>query len=114
LVSRPSNLLECRAAVVLALTNPKAAFDGGRTAQNIMVAAWSLGIGSCPNTPTDETALKKTLEMPEEMSVPTILSLGYPALGEPRPARKADPSRVLARINRLPLKDLLSREAFRD
>lgn len=111
-VSRPSNLVECPAAIVVALTNPRAVFDGGRTAQNMMLAAWDLGIGSCPNTPMEEAALKKTLGLSEEMSVPTVLSIGYPAPGEPRPRRKADPAQVLARINRLPLQELVHRERF--
>ncbi len=110
LVSRPANLAECAAAVVLALTNPRAQFDAGRTAQNMMLAAWSLGIGSCPNTPANESAMKALLGVPEEMSVPTILSLGYPARGEPRPRADANPEGLLARINRLPLADVVRRE----
>ncbi len=112
-VSRPSNVLECSAAVVVALNSGRAAFDAGRAAQNMMVAAWTLGIGSCPNTPMDEAALKKTLGMPEGLSVPTVLSFGYPAAGEPRPRATADPTRVLARINRLPFADLVHRETYR-
>ncbi len=112
-VSRPSNVIECAAAVVVALTNPRAAFDAGRAAQNMMLAAWTLGIGSCPNTPMDEATLKKTLGLPEEMSIPTVLSFGYPAAGEPRPRQKADAARVLARINRLSLGDIVHREAYR-
>ncbi len=111
-VSRPSNLVECAAAIVVALTNPRAAFDAGRTAQNMMLAAWDLGIGSCPNTPMEEAGLKKVLGLSEEMAVPTVLSLGYPAHGEPRPRQKADPAEVLARITRLPLQDLVHRETY--
>ena len=51
----------------------------------MMLAAWNLGIGSCPNTPANESAVKALIGLSEEMSVPTILSLGYPARGEPRP-----------------------------
>lgn len=113
LVSRPANLAECPAAIVIVLTNPRAAFDGGRAAQNMMLAAWTLGIGTCPNTPSDDAALKAALGLPAEIAVPTILSLGYPAEGERRPGRKADPTGVLARINRLPLADLVHRETYR-
>jgi nitroreductase len=111
-VSRPSNLTGCAAAIVVALTNARSAFDGGRTAQNMMLAAWTLGIGTCPNTAMDETGVKKLLRLPEEVAVPTILSLGYPAPGERRPRPKADPARVLARINRFPLADLVHRETY--
>src|SRR3970040_1755174 len=78
LVSRPANLAECAAAVVLALTNPRAEFDAGRTAQNMMLAAWSLGIGSCPNTPSNEAAMRERLEIPAEMSISKVLFPRYP------------------------------------
>jgi nitroreductase len=111
-VSRPSNVADCAAAIVVVLTNVRAAFDGGRTAQNMMLAAWDLGIGSCPNTPTDDAALRRVLALPDDAAVPTILSMGYPAPGERRPRPGANPDGVLARINRLPLSDLVSRDTF--
>src|SRR4030095_1911824 len=38
-----------RAAVVIVLVQTRAhAFDAGRCAQNLMLAAWNDGIGSCP------------------------------------------------------------------
>lgn len=113
LVSRPANVERCAAAIVIAMLNPRGAFDAGRAAQNIMIAAWTLGIGTCPNTPADEPALKRLLRLPDDAIVPTVLSAGYPAPGEPRPRWKADAVNVLARINRLPLADLVHREAFR-
>ena len=111
-VSRPANLADCAGAIVLALSNPRALFDAGRTAQNMMLAAWNLGIGSCPNTPMNEPTMKTQLGLPEEMSVPTILSPGYPARGEPRPRANANPTGLLTRVNRLPLADLLHRETY--
>ncbi|MGH8245413.1 MAG: nitroreductase family protein, partial [Gammaproteobacteria bacterium] len=72
LVSRPANVAEAPAAIVVAISSPRAAFDAGRTAQNMMLAAWTLGIGTCPNTPADEAALKTTLGLPAEMAVPTV------------------------------------------
>jgi nitroreductase/type II secretory pathway pseudopilin PulG len=113
LVSRPTNVERCAAAIVVAMLNPRAAFDAGRAAQNLMIAAWTLGVGTCPNTPADEAALKRLLGLPDDAIVPTVLSAGYPAPGEPRPRPKADAAGVLGRINRLPLADLVSREVFR-
>ncbi len=111
-VSRPPNVENCAAAIVVVLTNPRGEFDAGRTAQNMMVAAWDLGIGSCPNTPMDAAGLKERLKIPAEMSVPTVLSLGYPAPGEPHPRAQADPAGTLARINRLALRELVYREKY--
>lgn len=112
-MSRPANVSGCVAAIVVVVANARAAFDGGRTAQNMMLAAWRLGVGTCPNTPIDEAALKTALGLPEEMAVPTVLSLGYPAPGERRPLRRADPAGVLKRINRLALAELVHREKYR-
>lgn len=111
-VSRPGNLEGCAAAIVVALLNPRLQFDAGRTAQNMMLAAWVLGVGSCPNTPMQEARIKELLGLPAEAAVPTIISLGYPAAGEPRPRRAADAAGVLARIKRLPLAELLHRGSF--
>ncbi len=111
-VAAPSNVVRCRAAICIVLTNPKATFDAGRAAQNMMVAAWSDGIGSCPNTPVDAEVVKKLLGVPNEIALVTILSLGYPARGEPRPRPREDPSRVLTRIDRLPLAELSYRETY--
>jgi len=113
LVSRPGNVAECAAAIVVALLNPRMQFDAGRAAQNMMLAAWSLGVGSCPNTALQEAEVKTLLRLSPEAAVPTIISLGYPAAGEPRPRRGADAAGVLARINRLPLAELLHEEHFR-
>ncbi len=114
LVSRPANLEACPAAIVVALTNPRMQFDAGRAAQNMMLAAWDLGIGTCPNTPMDEGGVKALLGLTAGTAVPTILSLGYPAPGEPRPRPQADPTQVLKRINRLPLETVLQRETYRE
>ncbi len=112
-MARPANISGAAAAIVVAVANARAAFDAGRTAQNMMLAAWTLGIGTCPNTPMDEASLKTALGLPQEMVVPTVLSMGYPAPGERRPLRKADPAGVLKRINRLPLAEVVHREAYR-
>lgn len=111
-VSRPSNLLGSAAAIVVALTSPQAAFDGGRAAQNMMLAAWALGVGTCPNTPTDAGAVRRLLALPDDLTVITILSMGYPAPGERRPPQTARPEGVLARIDRRPLAEVAFRETY--
>jgi len=111
-VAQPANLVRCRAAIVLALTNPKATFDAGRAAQNLMIAAWNDGVGSCPNTVIDQPAAKKVLALPDDMVVAIIISLGYPAPGQPRPRPDRDAAGVLSRIDRLPLAELAHRESY--
>jgi nitroreductase len=111
-VSQPGNVAGCTAAVAIVLTNPRATFDGGRAAQNMMLAAWNDGIGSCPNTVMDDAAAKQVLKVPEEMAFGIILSFGYPAPGAPHPRPQADPTRVLARIDRLPLAEVAYKETY--
>jgi nitroreductase len=112
-VSRPANVAECAAAVVVVLADPKGMFDAGRASQNIMLAAWDLGIGSCPNTPRDDGTLRRLLHLPDDAVVATILSLGYPGPGERRPNPSARPERVIGRINRLPYDDVVRKETYR-
>lgn len=102
LVAAPDNIRGCAAAVAVVLKG-QSAWDGGRMAQNLMLAAWSQGIGSCPNTPVQKDDTKAILGVSEDAEVLTILSLGYPA--EPVP-RGGDADAIVARIDRKPLAEL--------
>ncbi len=57
------------------LTTP---FDLGRAAQNMILAAWGLGIGSCMATIYDEDCARAALHAPEGLDIPWALSFGYP------------------------------------
>jgi len=94
--------------------NDRLRFDAGRVAQNMMVAAWALGVGSCPNSvhPDHVDDARTLLAVPAEAAVASVLTLGYPAPGQPRPRPKADPARVLARIKRLPLEEIVFEERY--
>jgi nitroreductase len=60
------------------------ASDMGFPAQNIMLAAHALGVGSCAIGAFSPTAMRKILDIPEEL-VPTLLiALGY-AADTPKP-----------------------------
>jgi nitroreductase len=56
-----------------------AAADVGAAAENIMLAAWSLGIGSCWMGAIGRPEIAKILQIPENMSIDTLIALGYPA-----------------------------------
>lgn len=110
----PRNLDRCAVAIAVVLLNERARFDAGRVAQNLMVAAWALGVGSCPNSVRldDHDRVRQDLGAPADSAVATIITLGYPAPGQPRPRAKADPEKILAKVNRLPLEELVHRERF--
>ena len=54
-------------------------FDAGRAAQNIMLAAWNDGLGSCPASMHDAEAAAAVLGLPEGHVVANLIALGYPA-----------------------------------
>jgi len=56
-----------------------ASIDAGRAAQNMMLAAWALGIGSCPNGVADRVGLNRALRLGDDDKVAAVLSFGYPA-----------------------------------
>jgi nitroreductase len=53
-------------------------FDSGRAAQNMMLAAWADGIGSCIASMHREDDTKAVLGVPKEYRLQHILSFGYP------------------------------------
>jgi len=76
------------AAAAVALVAPEAeedwrresiAFDLGQCAQNMMVAAWSMGVGSVHAAVYDENRTRELLEYPEGWRCDYVLSFGYPA-----------------------------------
>ena len=64
-----------RRALVVAIVGEAGAFDAGRCAQNMMLAAWGEGVGSCPNGIRDADAAAEICGG----EVKAIISFGYPA-----------------------------------
>jgi nitroreductase len=101
------------AAVAVALVAPSATgarqnsvmWDLGRAAENMVLAAWELGVGSVPATVYDHDLARRLLDLPREQQCNFLLSFGYPA----------DPS-VLTAPNRaggrLPLEDIVREERW--
>jgi len=88
------------AALIICCINKKRAEKGGRlgentalmdvsmAAQNMMLMAYSLGIGSCPIVSFNKTALKELLNIPEDVEPVLIISLGYPEFWPKPPKRR--------------------------
>lgn len=74
------------AAVAVALVTPNATgherdsimWDCGRAAQNMVLAAWELGIGSVPATVYDHALAARLLDLPRDRRCDFLLSFGYP------------------------------------
>lgn len=58
-------------------------FDAGRTGQNMMLAAWEMGIASCPASMHDAEAAARVLRLPEGHFVINTIGFGYRAEGDP-------------------------------
>jgi len=75
------------APVAIALITPDASgshrasvtWDVGRAAQNMVLAAWELGIGSVPATVYDHDLAHRLLDLPPDRRCDFLLSFGYPA-----------------------------------
>jgi nitroreductase len=100
-VYTPGNLLGAALVVaILVAGRGPLAFDAGRAAQNMLLAAWNQGIGSCPNGIADAERLREVLALPAEAQVPIVLSFGYPA--RPVDPQRRSASEWMERANRLP------------
>jgi nitroreductase len=53
--------------------------DAGQVAQNMMLAAWDLGVGSAHAAVYDSALAQELLGYPNEQRCDLIISLGYPA-----------------------------------
>ena len=79
------HLAGAAAAVALVTPDPNGPrgksimWDLGRAAQNMVLAAWELGIGSAPATVYDHELTRKLLGLPGDQDCSFILSFGYPA-----------------------------------
>jgi nitroreductase len=98
------------ATVAIALVTPSPAsasvmWDCGRAAQNMVLAAWELGIGSVPATVYDHDLAHRLLGLPPDRRCDFLLSFGHPT----------DPSELTA-LNRaggrLPLDELVHEEQW--
>ena len=79
------------AAVGVALLTPRpdtadaplsVLWDLGRAAQNMVLAAWDMGVGSVPATVYEHALCREILGFPDEMHCEFLLSFGWPAQSE--------------------------------
>jgi nitroreductase len=106
------------AGVVIAIVMDDArwAFDCGRLAQQIQLAAWAHGVGSCIGTinPEHEARAKELLGVPADRWLRQTVALGYPA--DPRAHRfSAEPdkgTRAGLALGRKPMAEFASFDRF--
>jgi nitroreductase len=70
--------------IAVVLTPAGGAFDAGRAAQNMMLAAWEQGVTSCPVAMHDREGAARVLGLPDDHVVAMVISFGYPESEESR------------------------------
>lgn len=100
------------AAIALVTPDPRAdtaplsvPWDLGLAAQNMILRAWDLGVGSCPATVYDQALARSILDYPADRHCEFILSFG-------RPADPAELTRPLRPGGRRPLDEVVHRETW--
>jgi nitroreductase len=74
----PVAIVGC-ADVKARLTGRWAVVDATIAMQNMVIAAWNLGVGSCWIGAFNEKKVKEKLKIPENWKVVALMTLGYPA-----------------------------------
>lgn len=97
-----SHLEAAPVAIAVVLLPGGSPFDAGRTAQNLMIAAWAEGITSCPIAMHRQECAREALGLPADCTVATVIALGYPDLKHPLSQGR----------QRLPLDEIVSWERW--
>jgi nitroreductase len=93
-----SSFLENAPVVIVGCANKKALLTGRWATvdttialENMVLAAWSLGVGSCWIGSFNEQKIKELLKIPEDWKIVALVSFGYPAeTPKPRKKKSAD------------------------
>ena len=107
-VFAPSNVLG--ASLVVAFVGPAGelpAFDAGRAAQNMFLAAWNEGVVSVPNGMPDRARTGEVVGVGADEVVRIVLAFGYPA--RPSDPERRSPAEWSAAANRRSLDELVER-----
>ena len=103
-VFEPGNV---RGAQVVVAIIGRMSFDTGRCAQNMLLAAWNAGVGSCPNGQRDAEAARAALGLGDDEEIAIVLTFGYPA--RERDPLQRTPEEWSAEANRKSLDQVVER-----
>jgi nitroreductase len=82
-------------------------FDVGRAAQNMMLAAWEAGVGSCPNGIANPDQAARLLGLGDEERAVIVITFGYPA--HARDPERRSPEEWIAHADRNPFEEVVER-----
>ena len=93
-------------AIVVSGKGP-VAFDAGRAAQNMMLAAWNQGVVCCPNAITNPESLTELLGLEPDVQVQIVPSFGY--AGRPQDPQARPPEEWIRPADCRPLEEVARR-----
>ncbi|MBA2638115.1 MAG: nitroreductase family protein [Solirubrobacterales bacterium] len=91
--------------VIVVFGKGPTAFDAGRAAQAMLLAAWNEGVGGCPNGVADADAVAALLGLGEDERVAIVLTFGVPA--RPADPGRRTPQEWIARADRKPYDEVV-------
>jgi nitroreductase len=104
----PQNILGAKLVVAVTVRGRgPAMFDAGRATQNMVLAAWNDGVGSCPNGMKEPSRAAEVLELADDETSVVVLTFGYPA--RPRDPESRTAEEWVERANRKPLEQVVRR-----
>jgi nitroreductase len=104
-VQAPPNLLGAPLVIAIVVSGKgPVAFDTGRAAQNMMLAAWNEGVVSSPNGIANPESLAELLSLEADEQVQIVLSFGSPARARDPEARP--PEEWIRRADGRPLEEV--------
>jgi len=71
-----------------------AQYDAGAAAENVVLAAYSMGLAGLFIKSYSEAALSRILDLPDGCRTELVILVGYPAKDEPKPLRKRAQGKV--------------------
>ena len=85
-------------------------FDTGRVAQNIMLAAAAIGLGTCPVTLHKEDVAREVLGLPDDVFCRYAIAVGYENTEAEKEGRQAQ--RAALPVGRKPIDELVQRNRW--
>lgn len=108
-----SHLREAQLAiVVVSEAAGRGDFDSGRAIQNMMLAAWGDGVGSCIASMHREADAKQLLGIPGDKKLQQVIAFGYPRPNVIPTIEGKPLSDVLAMTGRKPLSEIVYQEKW--
>ncbi len=94
-----AHLRQANFAIAIVTENTgRPVFDAGRACQNLMLAAWNEGVGSCIASMHRPDDARRSLAIPIEYELQQVIAFGYPAPGAISPTPRKGGRKSLQEI----------------